>query len=68
MNGIKPTVGVEFDDKYINAKNKLIELIRSLDELTDMQRVLLAQEFVTSYGLAASFEQFANYMNNGGKT
>ena len=25
MNGIRPTVGIEFDDKYINAKNKLIE-------------------------------------------
>ncbi len=67
MNGFKTTVDVEFDDKYINAKNKLIEFIRSLDELTDMQSVHLAQEFITSYGLAASFEQFVNYMNNGGK-
>ena len=23
MNGIRPTVGIEFDDKYTNAKNKL---------------------------------------------
>ena len=22
MNGIRPTVGIEFDDKYTNAKNK----------------------------------------------
>ena len=23
MNGIRPTVGIEFDDKYTNAKSKL---------------------------------------------
>ena len=25
MNGIRPTVGIEFDDKYTNAKNKLLD-------------------------------------------
>ena len=30
MNGIRPTVGIEFDDKYTNAKNKLWELGLSL--------------------------------------
>ena len=25
MNGWKPTIGIEFDDKYIEAKNKLLE-------------------------------------------
>lgn len=28
MNGIRPTVGIEFDDKYTNAKNKLLVLLR----------------------------------------
>ena len=50
MNGIRPTVGIEFDDKYTNAKNK----------------AKLAQEFITSYSMANSFEQFVSYMKNGG--
>ena len=66
MNGIRPTVGIEFDNKYINAKSKLIEFVKSLDELTDMQRAQLAQEFITSYSIATSFEQFVSYMKNGG--
>ena len=67
MNGIRPAVGIEFDDKYINAKNKLIELVKALDELNDMQQRRLAQEFITSYSLATSLEQFVSYMNNGGQ-
>lgn len=66
MNGIRPTVGIEFDNKYNNAKNKLIEFVKSLDELTDTQKAQLAQEFITSYSIATSFEQFVSYMNNGG--
>ena len=66
MNGIRPTVGIEFDDKYINAKNKLIELVKVLDELTDTQRAQLAQEYITSYSMATSLEQFVSYMKNGG--
>ena len=66
MNGIRPTVGIEFDDKYINTKNKLIELVKALDELTDTQRVQLAQEYITSYSMATSLEQFVSYMKNGG--
>lgn len=66
MNGIRPTIGIEFDDKCTNAKNKLIELVKALDELTDTQRAQLAQEFITSYSMAISFEQFVSYMKNGG--
>lgn len=62
MNGIRPTVGIEFDDKYTNAKRKLIELVKALDGLTDAQRVQLAQEYITSYSMATSLEQFVNYM------
>lgn len=66
MNGIRPTVGIEFDDKYANAKNKLIDFVKTLDELNDIQREQLAQEFITSYSMAISFEQFVSYMKNGG--
>ena len=62
MNGIRPTVGIEFDDKYTNAKNNLIELVKALDGLTDTQRAQLAQEYITSYSMATSLEQFVNYM------
>ena len=66
MNGFRPTVGIEFDDEYTNAKNKLIDFVKALDELTDPQRAQLAQEFITSYSMATSLEQFVNYMKNGG--
>ena len=66
MNGIRPTVEIEFDDKYTNAKSKLIELVKALDGLTDAQRVQLAQEYITSYSMATSLEQFVSYMKNGG--
>ena len=66
MNGIRPTVGIEFDDKYTNAKNKLLDFIKTLDELDDIQKAKLEQEFITSYSMANSFEQFVSYMNNGG--
>lgn len=66
MNGIRPTVGIEFDDKYTNAKNKLLDFIKALDELDDIQKAKLAQEFITSYSMVNSFEQFVSYMKNGG--
>lgn len=34
MNGIRPTVGIEFDDKYTNAKNKLLILKSKAFKLT----------------------------------
>ena len=49
MNGIRPTVGIEFDDKYTNAKNKLLDFIKTLDELDEIQKAKSAQEFITSY-------------------
>lgn len=67
MNEFRPTLGLEFDDKYIEAKTKLIELIKALNDLTAEQSRYLANEFLTSIGMAASFEQFVRYMNNGGQ-
>lgn len=66
MNGLRPTVGIEFDDKYTNAKNKLLDFIKALDELNDIQKAKLAHEFITSYSMAISFERFVSYMKNGG--
>lgn len=66
MNRIRPSVGIEFDDKYTNAKNNLIELVKALDGLTDAQRAQLAQEYITSYSMATSLEQFVSYMKSGG--
>ena len=67
MNGFRPTVGIEFDDKYTNAKTKLIDFVKSLNELSPTQKEQLANEFIASAGMAASFEQFVKYMNNGGQ-
>ena len=64
MNGIRPTVGIEFDDKYTNAKNKLLDFIKALDELDDIQKAKLAQEFITSYGVFCRVVQ-VSWMKNG---
>lgn len=67
MNGIKPTIGIEFDDKYLDAKAKLIDFINALNSLTPLQREQLAKDFIEASGMTALFEQFINYMNNGGR-
>lgn len=67
MNEFKLTMGIEFDDNYIDAKNKLIDLVKALDKLTPEQNKNLAREFITSMGIATSLDQFIKYMNNGGR-
>lgn len=66
MNEFRPAVGIEFDNKYINAKYKLVEFVKVINELTPMQREKLAKEFMASLGMSTSLEQFINYMDNGG--
>ena len=65
MNEWKPTIGIEFDDKYMEAKNKLIDLMKALNDLTPAQREQLAREFAHSMGMAAAFEQFIRCINGG---
>ena len=65
MNEWKPTIGIEFDDKYMEAKNKLIDLMKALNDLTPTQREPLAREFAHSMGMTVAFEQFVRYMNGG---
>lgn len=48
-------------------QKKLLELIKALDKLTPVQKEHLAREFIASMSMAASFEEFMNYMNNGGQ-
>ncbi len=64
MNEIRPTLGIESDDEYINAKNKLIEFVKAWDRLNPMQREQLILEFIKLYGVTASFKQIVDYMNN----
>lgn len=67
MNRIRPNVGIEFDDNYTNAKDKLFEFIEALEKLSPEQKERLAKEFITSAGLETSIEQFINYIRNGGR-
>lgn len=67
MNGFRPTIGIEFEDKYTEAKNKLIDFIKAFDKLTPLQREQLAREYLACIGKEAAFEQFIHFMNNGGK-
>ena len=34
MNGFRPVIGIEFGDKYINAKSKLIDFMKAWNDLT----------------------------------
>ena len=67
MNGFKPSIGIKFDDKYIDASTKLVDFVEALIKLTDSQRQQLANDFILSVGMVASFEQFVKYMDNGGQ-
>lgn len=67
MNNFRPTIGIEYDNKFIDAKSKLIEFIKALNALTPEQSRQLANEFLSSVAMAASLEQFVSYMNNGGQ-
>lgn len=67
MNEIRPTIGIEFEYKYIDAKNRLIDFISALNKLTEVQKQQLAIEFLKSVGMTVAFEQFVKYMNNGGR-
>lgn len=62
---IRPTV--DFDDKYLNAKCKVIECIKALNQLTPEQNQQLARECFASMGMAMSPEQFIHHMENGGQ-
>ena len=67
MNTFHPTIGIEFDDKYIEAKNKMFDFMNALNNLTPLQREQLAKDFMNASGMTALFEQFAYFMNNGGR-
>lgn len=67
MNGFRPTIEIEFDDKYIDARNKFFDCWKAFNALTDAQKHRLAQEIMTANGMATAFEQLVRYMNNGGK-
>lgn len=66
MNDFRPSLGIEFDDKYIDAKNKLFESYKAFKQLTEVQKQQLVIEFSESVGMTAAFLQFAKYLNNGG--
>lgn len=67
MNEIRPTLGIEFNDKYLEAKNKFSAFINALNDLTPEQQQQLAIELIEAMGLTAAFEQFIKYFNNAGK-
>ena len=67
MNEIRPTIGIEFNDKYIYAKNKLFESYKAFKQLNEAQKQQLAIEFLNSVGMPDAFEQFVRYINNGGR-
>lgn len=67
MNGVRPALGIEFDDKYINAKSKVIECMKAINELTPTQRERLMDELMRLTGTKALFEQFMQYMNSRGR-
>lgn len=67
MDNFKLTLGVEFDDKYLDAKNRLVEFLKALKELTPAQSNALGNELLTALGISSSFDALIALMNNGGK-
>ncbi len=67
MDNFRPTLGIESDDKYLNAKTKLIEFLKAIKDLNPAQSNALANEFLTAMGIASSFDALIALMNNGGR-
>ncbi len=67
MNEIRPSFGIEFDDKYIEAKKELFKCYEAFIKLTDAQKQQLVIEFSEAVGMTAAYLQFATYINNGGQ-
>lgn len=63
---IRPTVEVEFDDNYLNARSKVIECVNAVSKLTPQQRECLARELAIATGMEMMLEEFLRYMNRGG--
>lgn len=66
MNNFRPTVGVEFGDKYLEAKNKMIDFMKALNALTPAQNKELAMELLSAMGIADSFDTFISILKKGG--
>lgn len=66
MNNFRPTVGVEFGDKYLEAKNKMIDFLKALSALTPVQSNELAKELLSAMGIADSFDTLISILNIGG--
>ncbi len=64
MNGFKPTIGIEFDDKYIDAKNKFIDFWKSLNQLSPQQRDCLGKECLEFIGASALYEKLNVMLSN----
>lgn len=56
----------EFDDKYQNARVKIIECYDAIGKLTPQQQEKLFQEVLEMSGMRAFFAQIMRYTNNGG--
>ncbi len=67
MNEIRPVIGIEFDDKYIDAKKKFIECLDAFNKLNPVQQEQLVKEIAASVGMIALLEQFIRFMHNGGQ-
>lgn len=57
MNGFKPSIGIEFDDKYSDAKNKFIDFWKSLNQLSPQQRDCLGKECLQFIGASDLYDK-----------
>ena len=68
MNGWKPTIGIEFDDKYIEAKNKLLEHDKKFDEVFNQlqqeenirQKIFFEGQIYDAYSIIVDIIRKAN--------
>lgn len=67
MSDIRPSLGIEYSDKYENSKNKWFEFLKSVRELTIEQQRALVFDVATIMGLQPYVNLFISIINNFGK-
>ena len=61
MDDYKLTLGVDTTDKYEKAKQDLIQAMKSMSELSDNERQMLAEDLFGAARVAVAVEMFSKY-------
>ncbi len=62
MDNYKLTVGIESTDKYIKAKQDLLQALKSYGELTTQQKECLIKEFIGVTNMTAVYNLLKQHL------